>query len=193
MATLQARRRGASLLLAAAAWLTIGNASAQSLETVPLEFKGITVGLPPPDEGVFKRLVCRAQPGSTSLCVSPWDNSRPSGIPHETIAGAPIDLLFVVVRDGAVESIVIMFPPSKFSEVRDTVRGKYTTVKCADSTVSNAMGAQFDQQTCVAKTTDALLALNKRSNKLSESTLTMTADSVLTRERAQRKANSKDL
>jgi hypothetical protein len=169
--------------------LTLSSASAQPLETAPLEFKGITVGLPPPDEGVFKRLTCKAQPDGANTCVSPWDNNSPSGIPHETIAGVPIDLLFVVVRDGAVESIAIIFPSSKFSEVRDAVRGKYTTIKCADSTV----GAQFDQQTCVSKTTDALLALKKRSDKLSASVLTMQSDSVLTRVREQRKANSKDL
>lgn len=147
--------------------------------------------MPPPSEGVFTRLSCRAVEGRRN-CISPWSLDRPSGTPYETIAGAPIRSMFVVVADGTVDTLRLSFHPDHYSEVRDALRAKYT-LSCETSEVSNAMSARFDQERCSFSGSNGVLVITKRAGAVSESAVTMSSPNAATRRNADRKKNASDL
>lgn len=149
--------------------------------------------MPPPSEGLFKRLPCKAVDATTRNCFSIWDErSRAFGTP-ETIAGVNIRNMIVTVSNDSVDMIYLIFDSGSFEQVRDALREKYPKLKCQRSDVSNAMGARFDQQECDVRSVNGTISLSQRSGKVTESSLSMYSDTALARISRDRKKNASDL
>lgn len=148
--------------------------------------------MPPPTEGVFTRLACRPRTEPTRTCFSLWDVDRRTGV-AETIAGSTIRSLFATVQDDVVDTVYIIFEPRNFDSVYEALKAKYPALACERSEVSNAMGARFDQQACIFKGTNGTMLLNKRSGKVTESSLWLYSPEALARISRDRKKNASDL
>ena len=91
-----------------------------------------------------------------------------------TLAGAPVDRLFVLANVDKTKSMYLNFTmhSDHFEAVKDALGTKYS-LTCEKSTVTNAMGAKFINEKCSYTEDGDELVLEKYDGKISEMSLTI--------------------
>ncbi len=138
---------------------------------------------------------------SLGMSKDKFDNTIDrSGVEDFTIGGVkskypnPLsDANFTLFYDNKLDQFVFLFDSSKFEDVLSAVKTKYPEIKCVDSEISNAMGAKFNQVTCILKGDNGDLGVNKFSNDIKTSGLILHSNRLLKKALAKDKEQQKDI
>lgn len=121
--------------------IAIGGKKIKAVTVPNIEIKGFQIGMP---EIEAKNII-----------------DRTGGI---TIADVYAEYYNLEYYEGKLDKFTFLFDNTKFDNVLGAVKEKYPSLKCRDSSVSNAMGASFNQTECNLISENAVLILNRRIN-----------------------------
>jgi hypothetical protein len=121
--------------------VAIGAKKTKDSVPINIEIKGLRMGMP---ESEAKSII-----------------DKNGGI---TIAEVYADYYNLAYHEGKLDKFSFLFKSSEFDSVLGAVKEKYPSLKCSDSTVSNAMGASFDQTECNLISSEAAMVLIRRAD-----------------------------
>lgn len=132
---------------------------AASTVSYAFDFKGIEVGKSSSNDEVSKILMiqCTDDISGKVICTGPL-----------TIVGDDAYGYIDLNKDKIVSSIWIKFKPNTFNEISEALIKKYGPPITTNSTISNAMGATFDQVEMNWKNENSIMTLQKYSGKVTE-------------------------
>ena len=153
----------------------------------PIGFKGVELGSPLARVASDPRHDCRAvsAPIGDTIC-----SLRPREA--ETIAGAPITLLFYFYDIGALTGIQITVAEKDFQRVVDALAAKYGPGALTTEKVKNLNGTAFENRTYLWKRPEGSLQAQRYSGRLDKSVIRMTDDNAARRVQQRRAAAAKD-
>jgi hypothetical protein len=102
----------------------------------------------------------------------------------------PIDLKY---HDGKLDRLSFVFTPEGFNAVLEAVKSKYPSLKCNNSSVSNAMGASFQQMICMLESPEATLIIRRFTTSIDTSTLTLTSQRFFDEQDKYKNNTKKDI
>lgn len=159
--------RLAALLLAALPCLVLAE---------PITLKGLAPGM-------TKAQIEAAHPGITLRCFKPAANAMTHELcgshgdnygPLATFAGVKAKSYVAHLRDDVVHTVTVSISPADFDAAVAAVSERYGKPTRAESTVSNRMGAKFDQVRVHWVVEDSALAGSKRAGDLETSSFHLT-------------------
>jgi hypothetical protein len=146
-------------------------------------------------EGARAGLFCRgSNVATTSMQFCASAPTRPPAPSAQTIAGVPATSVYFFGYDDVLGDVWFSFEPSSFSIVRDAMKEKYPALNCKESTVQTRTGASFDQTVCTYETPDAMIVVERRASKVTESQVRVTTKAHLAAgdaDRAKRASSGK--
>lgn len=120
----------------------------------------------------------------------------PMPIKGFTVAGVsskyPALGLALTFHEDKLDTLTFFFNPSGFNDVRGAVTGKYPSLHCEDSAVSNAMGGSFTQTICSLKDDLGAFRLQKFVSDIKTSALILMSDRKSIEERDKKAQKQKD-
>jgi hypothetical protein len=140
----------------------------------PIDIKGLYVGMP-------KDEVLQKYPTWNGFTVAGVTSKYPQ---------TPVRADYV---DDRLDSLWFAFDPASFSIVLAAVKDKYPGIACEQDIVSNAMGAKFEQNTCMLSDELSILRLVRYAGDLRTASLTLVSKRRLNQIIEQRKAQKKDI
>jgi hypothetical protein len=114
-----------------------------------------------------------------------------------TVAGVPSKYPSVSVlpkyHEDRLDQLMFFFNPDSFATVLDAVKSKYPNLKCVDSKVGNAMGAQFSQVECTMGDSSSVLQLTRFVGDINTSGLSLLSRRSLAEDLEKAKQTKKDI
>jgi hypothetical protein len=112
------------------------------------------------------------------------------GVRAKNLNDLPLKLTF---HDGKLDRLTFLFTPDGFDMVLEAVKSKYPMLKCAESNVSNVMGASFQQMICMLEGSDSILSIRRFTDNIETSSLTLTSLRLFDELKKQRNDTKKDI
>ncbi len=95
-------------------------------------------------------------------------------------------------NSGKLSLAMFRFNSGNFLIIKEAYAEKYKEMKCTDSEVQNAMGAKFEQTTCIYKDDKGVIELEKHV-KINQSQLKIKSTERIEQEIKEIKENKKDI
>lgn len=124
---------------------------------------------------------------------------RSADDPLNSLGGVPVKSWTVILRDGVIKQIMVSLHPDHFDRLRLAISERYgAPTKQTSSTISNRMGARFDQVESIWRVGESILLLTKRDGQIDQASATLTSDRTLEESERDRtlvrpKADAKDM
>lgn len=107
------------------------------------------------------------------------------------VGGVHGDIVFSFSA-GRLSLAMFRFNSGNFQIIKEAYAEKYKEMKCTDSEVKNAMGAKFEQTTCIHKDDHGVIELEKHV-KVNQSQLKIKSTERIEQEIKEIKENKKDI
>jgi len=96
-------------------------------------------------------------------------------------------------HEGKLDYLAFYFDAKDFSRVQEAVKDKYPSIDCSSSTVTNAMGAKFEQVTCLIADSESSLGLRRFSLDIRTSSIILTSKRLFDEMSKRRAETKKDI
>jgi len=120
----------------------------------------------------------------------PLNNLTIAGVRGKDDDSTPVIIKF---HEGVLDLFMFRFDPGYFDDILGAVKTKYPTIRCENSTVTNAMGASFKQVDCKLKDQSGSLSLIKFGSDIMTSRLSLISDRWFKETAGKQKEKQKDL
>jgi hypothetical protein len=148
--------------------------SVNAAETKAIDIKGVRIGMS--EEEVTAQ-------------IGKLDDFTIAGVKGK-YSSAPVSLEY---HDSKLDSLMFFFDSEDFSAVLSAVKMKFPSIKCSTSTLSNAIGARFEQIDCEISDGRGLLSLSRYVDDIQTSVLSLMSRRRLNEELAKQSQKNGDI